>query len=117
LGREYNLLASDMLYCSGVSFRLFSVRMFSVHCWRPLNVLTHADHTHSSTVVLVLVLCPAGGEGGSVGVQQSFLAVINSSLVGTPPAGQAAAAAGGSSSAGRDAIRSIIMSAYTGEVV
>jgi hypothetical protein len=51
-----------------------------------------------------------------VGVQQSFLAVINSSLVGTPPAGQqAAAAAAAGGSAGRDAIRSIIMSAYTGK--
>jgi hypothetical protein len=58
---------------------------------------------------------PAGGEGGALAVQQSFLAVINSSLLGTPPAGQqAAAAAAGGSGPARDAYRSILMSAYTG---
>jgi hypothetical protein len=75
-----------------------------------------SGHTHGTAYSQLLCYFPlAGGEGGSVGVQQSFLAVLNSSLVGTPPAGQAAAAAAGGSSAGRDAIRSIIMSAYTGE--
>jgi hypothetical protein len=45
----------------------------------------HFDTTFCSCLshVRVLLLPPAGGEGGSVGVQQSFLAFINSSLLGT----------------------------------
>jgi hypothetical protein len=110
--------------------------MLSVHASSLLCALLAADcvlYWHRATLgCLCMAACyffllriwmfahtAAGGEGGALGAQQSFLAVINSSLVGTPPAGQTQqqTAAAGGTGPGRDAYRSILMSAYSGELL